>query len=127
MLSALALGILLIVPILFYFTGKIYKLKAANIELLVAHKAAKLNMDYIKSCRQLEQHNKLPIMLSFRSSNTNKVDLLQMMEEIKAYTLAYTARCRYKFVLDLVSEVEFLQINFNEVILKQLITLALKY
>ncbi len=120
-LSALVLGILLTVPILFYFTGKIYKLKAANIELLVAHKAAQLNMDYIKSCQQLEQQNKLPLILSVRSHNTNNVDLLLMMEELKTYTLAYTARCRYKFELELISEVKFLQINFDEVILKQLI------
>lgn len=120
-LLASALGILITVPILFYFTSKINKLKAANIELLIADKVAQLNINYIKSCQQLEQQNKLPIILPVRSHNTNNIDLLLMMEEMKAYTLAYTARCRYKFELELISEVQFLQINFDEVILKQLI------
>ena len=120
-LLASALGILITVPILFYFTSKINKLKAANIELLIADKVAQLNINYIKSCQQLEQQNKLPIILPVRSHNTNNIDLLLMMEEIKTYTLAYTARCRYKFELELISEVKFLQINFDEVILKQVV------
>jgi len=118
---ASGLSILLIGPILFYFTKKKYKLKEANTELLIAYKAAQLNISYIKNCQQLEQQSILPIILSVKRHNIYKVELLLIMEEIKAYTLAYTARCRYQFELELISEVKFLQINFDGIILKQLI------
>jgi len=120
-ISVSVLIFLLLIPALCYLIRKNKQFKILNNELKVINKAAELNINYIKSCQELEQYNVLPIELPIMESGINKVELAPVIEEIKTYTLAYTTRFRYKFTLNLISEVNNIRIKFDLIIFKQII------
>jgi hypothetical protein len=112
---------LVMIPVLFYFLKKRHKRALSNTELIFLNKASELNIQYINSCQELAQRNKFPIIIPVTTKKINRVDLTPIIEEIKIHTLAYTSRFRYKFNLELVSEIKILQVNFDSIVLKQII------
>jgi hypothetical protein len=97
------------------------QLKKLHDEISLINKAFELNINYVKNCQKLEQYDFLPIQLTVIENTINQIDLEALIEEIKIYALAYTARFRYKFELNLISEVDSIRINFEPIILKQII------
>ncbi|MDP5020815.1 MAG: hypothetical protein NWP91_03685, partial [Rickettsiaceae bacterium] len=120
-ISISTLVFLLLIPPLYYLISKKQQLKKLHDEISLINKAFELNINYVKNCQKLEQYDFLPIQLTVIKNTINQIDLEALIEEIKIYALAYTARFRYKFELNLISEVDSIRINFEPIILKQII------
>lgn len=120
-ISISTLVFLLLIPLLYYLISKKEQLKKLHDEISLINKAFELNINYVKNCQKLEQYDFLPIQLTVIENTINQIDLEALIEEIKIYALAYTARFRYKFELNLISEVDSIRINFEPIILKQII------
>ena len=120
-ISISTLVFLLLIPLLYYLISKKQQLKKLHDEISLINKAFELNINYVKNCQKLEQYDFLPIQLTVIENTINQIDLEALIEEIKIYALAYTARFRYKFELNLISEVDSIRINFEPIILKQII------
>ena len=112
---------LLLIPLLHYWIRKREQFKKLYDEISVINKAFEFNINYVKNCQKLEQYDLLPIQLTTVENAINQVDLGALIEEIKIYALAYTARFRYKFELNLISEVDSIRIKFEPIIFKQII------
>ena len=120
-ISISTLIFLLSIPLLYYLIRKKEQLKKLHDEISVINKAFELNINYVKNCQRLEQYDFLPIQLTVVENTINQIDLATLIEEIKIYALAYTARFRYKFEINLISEVDSIRIKFEPVIFKQII------
>jgi len=121
MIISSVLSFLTLIPLVIYLIRKIQKLNELDKKMLILKEEWKLTVKYTKVFHDLVGQDGLFKMIPAIKTDINQLNVTEFVEEIRVLTLAYNVRIFYRFELQLISNVLFIDTKFNMEIFKQII------